>query len=179
MEGQCLLKADEEVSMKIVSTFGVRPALLAIVLAAVPAMAQEAHVLVPAEKVQWQTAPPFLPPGAQISVLEGNPGAKGPVTLRLKFPADYQIPAHWHSMTERLTVLTGTFHVGMGDAIDQKASQTLRPGGFVSLPAKMHHYAWVKAETVVQISLEGPFDIFYINPADDPMKKPTATTSQR
>jgi hypothetical protein len=165
--------------MRIVHTFGACPVLLAIVLAAAPAVAQEAHVLVPAEKVQWQAAPPFLPAGAQISVLEGNPSAKGPVVLRLKFPADYKIPAHWHSMTERLTVLTGTFHVGMGDVIDQKASQTLRPGGFVSLPARMHHYAWVKAETVVQINLEGPFDITYINPAEDPMKKPTATTSQR
>ncbi len=165
--------------MRIVTAFAVSSVSLALVCAAVPAAAQEAHVLVPAEKVQWQAAPPFLPAGAQISVLEGDPGAKGPVTLRLKFPADYKIPAHWHTMTERLTVLTGTFHVGMGDVLDQKASQTLRPGGFVSLPARMHHYAWVKTETVVQINLEGPFDITYINPADDPMKKPTATTSQR
>jgi hypothetical protein len=35
----------------------------------------------------------------------------------------------------------------------------------------MRHYAWVKGETVVQINLQGPFDIFYVNPADDPMKK--------
>jgi hypothetical protein len=47
------------------------------------------------------------------------------------------------------------------------------------LPARMHHYAWVKTETVVQINLEGPFDITCINPAEDPMKKPAATTSQR
>ena len=59
----------------------------------------------------------------QIAVLEGNPGEKGPVTLRLRFPANYDIPAHWHSMDERLTVLSGTFHVGMGDKLDRRASQ--------------------------------------------------------
>jgi len=76
-------------------------------------------------------------------------------------------------MTERVTVLSGTFHVGMGDRLDRKASQTLEPGGFVSLPAKMHHFAWTTTPTVVQVSLEGPFDIFYINAADDPQKKQT------
>jgi quercetin dioxygenase-like cupin family protein len=132
--------------------------------------AQSTHVLVPADKVQWGTAPPVLPAGAEIAVLEGNPAEKGPVTLRLRLPAKYDIPAHWHSMTERLTVLSGTFHVGMGDKIDRQASQTLEPGGFVSLPASMRHFAWTTAPTVVQISLEGPFDIFYVNPADNPQK---------
>jgi hypothetical protein len=135
-----------------------------------PAVAQSTHVLVPADKVQWGPAPPHLPAGAQISVLEGNPSEKGPVTLRLKFPANYSIPPHWHSMAERVTVLSGTFHVGMGDKLDRQASQTLEPGGFVSLPAKMHHFAWTAAPTVVQISLEGPFDIFYVNPADAPQQ---------
>ena len=76
-------------------------------------------------------------------------------------------------MTERVTVLSGALHVGMGDKLDRKASQTLEPGGFVSLPAKMNHFAWTATPTVVQISLEGPFDIFYVNPADDPTKKLT------
>jgi hypothetical protein len=133
-------------------------------------VAQSPHVLVPADKVQWGPAPPALPAGAQIAVLEGTPSEKGPVTLRLRFPANYNIPAHWHSMTERLTVISGAFHVGMGDTLDRHASQTLEPGGFVSLPATMHHFGWTTTPTVVQISLEGPFDIFYVNPADNPQK---------
>jgi len=146
---------------------------LGLTMTAAPAVAQNSHVLVPADKVQWGPAPPALPAGAQISVLEGNPSEKGPVTLRLKFPANYNIPAHWHSMTERVTVLTGALHVGMGDKLDRQASQTLEPGGFVSLPAKMNHFAWTTMPTVVQINLEGPFDIFYVNPADDPQKLQT------
>ncbi len=146
---------------------------LGVTMTVASAAAQSTHVLVPADKVQWGPAPPQLPAGAQVSVLEGNPAEKGAMTLRLKFPADYKIPPHWHSMAERVTVLSGALHVGMGDRLDRQASQTLEPGGFVSLPAKMHHFAWTATPTVVQISLEGPFDIFYGNPADDPQKRQT------
>jgi len=144
-----------------------------LVFAASPVFAQAQHVVVPADKVQWGPAPPILPAGAEISVLEGNPAEKGPVTLRLRFPANYNIAAHWHSMTERVTVLSGSFHVGMGDKLNRQAGQTLAPGGFVSLPAQMRHFAWTTSPTVVQISLEGPFDLFYVNPADDPQKPMT------
>jgi len=107
-------------------------------------------------------------------VLEGDPGQKGAITLRLQFPANYTLPPHWHSMTERVTVLSGTLQVGMGAALDRQASQALRPGEFVSLPAKMHDYAWTATPTVVQINLEGPFDIYYVDPSDDPQQKKTS-----
>jgi len=136
----------------------------------VPALAQSTHIVVPADKVQWGPAPPILPAGAQIAVLEGNPAEKGAITMRLKFPAGYNIPAHWHSMTERITVLSGSFHVGMGDKLDREKTQTLEPGGFLSLPAKMRHFAWTSAPTVVQINLEGPFDLVYVNAADNPQQ---------
>ena len=147
-------------------------ASLAMSLAVVagPVSGQSTHVLVPVDQVQWGPAPPVFPPGAQIAVLEGNPSGKGPVTLRLRFPANYNIAAHWHSMTERLTVLSGALYVGMGEKLERQTSQKLDPGGFVSLPAAMHHFAWTATPTVVQINLEGPFDIFYVNPADNPQK---------
>lgn len=137
----------------------------------IPVLAQSHHVLVKADAVKWGPAPPALPAGAEISVLEGDPHEKGSVTLRLKFPANYDIPAHWHSMTERVTVLSGALNVGMGDTLDRKASQRLDPGGFVSLPGKMNHFAWTTTPTIVQINLEGPFDIFYVNPSDDPQRR--------
>jgi len=134
------------------------------------ALAQSAHAIVPADKVQFGPAPDILPAGAQLAVLEGNPAEKGAVVMRLKLPANYKIPAHWHSMDERVTVLSGTFNVGMGDKLTTQGSQALTAGGFVSLPAKMHHFAYTSAPTVVQINLEGPFDLFYVNPNDNPQK---------
>jgi hypothetical protein len=149
--------------------------VVSLIFSPVPAFAQASHVLVPADKIQWGPAPPVLPTGAEIAVLEGNPSEKGPLTLRLRFPANYNIPAHWHSMSERVTVLSGALNVGMGDKLDRKVTQKLDPGGYVSLPAKMHHFAWAATPTVVQINLEGPFDIFYVDPADSPQKVRTTT----
>ena len=143
---------------------------LAAALTATLVVGQSAHVLVPADKVKWGPGPAHLPAGAELAVLEGNPAEKGAVTIRLRFPANYGIPPHWHSMAERVTVLSGALRVGMGDKLDRQASQSLAPGGFVSLPADMHHFAWTATPTVVQITLEGPFDIFYVNPADNPVK---------
>src|SRR5688572_2143540 len=111
-------------------TYGTAIAIASLVLGPIvtrPGLAQSHHVLVKADAVKWAPAPPF-PAGAEIAVLEGDPGAKGTVTLRLKFPANYDIPAHWHSMTERVTVLTGALNVGMGDKLDRKTSQRLDPG---------------------------------------------------
>ena len=58
-------------------------------------------------------------------------------------------------------------HLTAGTAILRFA-----PGGFVSMPAGMNHYAWATAETVVQVHGDGPFAIVYVNPADDPSKTP-------
>jgi hypothetical protein len=155
------------------STVGFAALAFGLTLATGAVFAQSAHIVVPANKVQWGAAPPFLPAGAEIAVLEGDPSAKGPVTLRLRFPSNFEIPAHWHSMAERVTVISGMFHVGMGDKLDRHKSQTLEAGGFASLPANMRHFAWTSAPTIVQINLEGPFDIFYVNPADNPQSKLT------
>jgi len=39
------------------------------------------------------------------------------------------------------------------------------------MPGKMHHAASAADETVLQLQGNGPFDIHYLNPADDPTKK--------
>jgi Domain of unknown function (DUF4437) len=120
--------------------------------------------------VKWGPAPPFLPAGAQFALLDGDPGKATRVTLRLKLPAGYQIPAHLHPTQEDLTVISGSAYLGMGDVLNKKASTLLKPGGFAPLPAKMNHYLWTTEETVVQVHLQGPFEITYADPANDPRK---------
>jgi mannose-6-phosphate isomerase-like protein (cupin superfamily) len=126
-----------------------------------------------AADIQWGDAPPVLPKGAQIAVLYGNPFKKGPYALRLKMPDGYKIPPHWHTLDEQLTILSGTFTLHMGDGMDSPA-HTLEAGGYHFLPAKMHHAAEVKGETILQLNGMGPFDIHYLNPADDPSKAAAA-----
>ena len=118
--------------------------------------------------LKWGDAPPGLPKGGKIAVLSGDPGKPGPFVIRLMAPAGYNIPPHWHSQIENLTIISGALYLGMGDNMDHIQANALNAGGFHYLPAKAHHYAFSKAPTVVQIHGQGPFDIAYVNPQDDP-----------
>ena len=129
---------------------------------------QSAMILLVPNEISWADVPSALPPGAKIAVLEGNPFEPGPYSLRLMMPANYKIPAHWHTMIERVTVISGTMNAGMGDELDTEKGKAFPAGSFVFIPAKMHHFAWASEDTIVQINGDGPFDIHYINPADDP-----------
>jgi quercetin dioxygenase-like cupin family protein len=125
-----------------------------------------------ADSVKWGPAPPMLPKGVQIAVLAGDPGKKGPFVVRLKIPPGLKVPAHQHPTDEVVTVISGDFRFGMGDKLDESKAEKLGPGGFVDLPANMNHFAFSGGgEVIVQINSEGPFEIKYANPADDPSKK--------
>lgn len=126
------------------------------------------HKMMLPDELQWSAAPPGLPPGAQMALLDGDPTKPGSFTVRLKTPAGYKIMPHTHPTPERITVISGTFHVSMGEKFDENAGRELGQGGFVVLPARMAHFAWSKDETIVQINSEGPFQIKYVNAADDP-----------
>ena len=126
------------------------------------------HKIVGPTEMAWSDGPPGLPPGAKMAVLDGDPTKKGSFTIRLQTPAGYKVAPHTHPTTERVTVISGSFHLGMGEKFDETAGPELSPGSFAVLPAGMPHFAWSTAESVVQIQSEGPFQIKYVNLADDP-----------
>ena len=146
-----------------------RAALGAALFAATAAWAADAIYMNPSE-VKWGAAPAVLPKGAKMAVLEGDPGKEGPFVARLKMPANYKVSPHWHSKDEDLTVISGTFYLAEGDKLETKHAHAIKAGGFHHLPAKTHHFAFSKGPAVVQINGQGPFDITYIDPADDPSK---------
>lgn len=119
-------------------------------------------------ELAWQDGPPSLPPGAKFAVLEGDPAKSGPFVFRVKVPDGYRIPPHRHPKPERVTILAGTFHLGMGDTFDMTKGEALPAGTYGTWPAGMKHYVWVRGETVVQFHGDGPWVIEYLNPADDP-----------
>lgn len=124
--------------------------------------------LFPVDRIVWQDGPPSLPKGAKIAVLEGDPNAEGPFVFRVKVPDCYRIPPHTHPKAERVTIISGTFHFGMGETFDEKAGQAMPAGTYGHWPAEMKHFVWVTGETVVQFHGTGPWSIKYVNPADDP-----------
>ena len=128
------------------------------------------HVIMNEGDIKWGDAPPTLPAGAKMAVLQGDPGKAGMYTIRLKAPDGFKVAAHWHPAAEHLTVISGTFNLGTGDKLDETKTTAMTAGAFGSMPAKMRHFAWMKGETEVQVSGMGPFQINYVNPADDPSK---------
>lgn len=130
--------------------------------------AAPAHLMVQDAEVVWGPGPAALPPGGKAALLSGDPGQPGPYTLRSQLPAGYRIPPHWHPNDEHVTVLSGTFAMGMGETFDASALKDLKPGGFARMPAEMRHFAVARTDTVLQIHGTGPFAITYVNPADDP-----------
>lgn len=117
---------------------------------------------------KWGPVPDALPPGAQVAVLEGDPFGKGLYTMRLSMPRGYRIPPHWHLKWEHVTVISGTFNLGMGDTFDPSAGHAMPPGTFGFLAPNMKHYAWASEPTVIQLHGEGPWGIYYVNASDDP-----------
>lgn len=126
-------------------------------------------VFVTASDIKWAPAPPQLPKGAEIGVLYGDPTKAGPFTIRIKMPDGYKVAPHWHSQDEQLTVLGGTLNLYMGD--NMTSPHALDVGAFHFLPGKMRHAAAAKGDVVVQIAGQGPFDIHYVNAADNPLPK--------
>jgi quercetin dioxygenase-like cupin family protein len=138
------------------------------------------HVIQTPAEAQWGPAPPILPPGAEIAVLSGDPGKAAPYAVRLKFPANYAIPAHSHPTDENVVVLTGGLTVGMGDKLAKGAGtgKTLGPGGYALMPANMNHFAYTAAPTTIVLYGQGPVEFKYATPSDDPRNKKTAAPAE-
>jgi quercetin dioxygenase-like cupin family protein len=156
------------------------PAVVVLVLLACRLLQADEHEmkgfkLHSAEKIEWQEGPPSLPNGAKIAVLEGDPTKEGPFVFRVKLPDGYRIPPHTHPKTERVTVISGTFNLGMGETFDAERSMPMPAGTYGYWEAGMKHFVWIKGETVVQFHGLGPWTIQYLNPANDPRNERTKT----
>jgi quercetin dioxygenase-like cupin family protein len=148
-----------------------RFAFLGACLAAATVWAQHgSHRIITPSDLKWEDVA-SLPPGAKIAVIEGKMSEEGPVTARVKLPANYRIPPHYHPGQERVTVLSGTVNIGMGDKFDARKSTAMKPGTVLLMPPKMHHFAWTSEEAIFQLNVSGPWSVTYLNPADDPRKQ--------
>jgi quercetin dioxygenase-like cupin family protein len=136
-----------------------------------PADTMAGHTIVPPQEIKWTPAPAMLPPGAEAAVLFGDPSQDGLFVLRLKMPAGYRVAPHTHPVDEIITVISGTFRMGMGEPADRRKAQSLPAGSFFALPPGMVHHVFIDEETVVQISTVGPWGLTYVNPKDDPRQK--------
>jgi quercetin dioxygenase-like cupin family protein len=149
-----------------------RLALLAAACLAMSAASAQhgSHTIVMPKDLKWDDVA-SLPPGAKVAVIEGRMNQEGPITARIKLPANYKIPPHYHPGVERVTVLSGTVHIGMGERFDAGSTTAMGPGTVLLMSPGMHHFAWTKEEAIFQLNVTGPWSVTFLNPADDPRKK--------
>lgn len=124
------------------------------------AMDDAATVIVKSADVEYAPIEvPGFDTGMQIAVLSGDPSAAGPYTLRLAFPDGYTFPPHFHPMAENVTVIQGTFLLGMGGQVDESAIVEYVPGDYLNIPPEHPHFGGAKGWTEVQLHGTGPFEI--------------------
>jgi quercetin dioxygenase-like cupin family protein len=164
--------------MKEIRVVNAALGLLAIAVAAMALSSQEkkeamdAHKIVHYADLKWT---PIIK-GCDLAAVSGDPNAEGaPFVIRIRCVDGAKIPAHWHPTDENVTVLKGTFLVGMGDKLDESKLQTMNTGNFISVPKEMHHFAMSKGDSIVQVHGAGPFKVNWLNPADvEPPDAPAA-----
>lgn len=157
--------------MKRIATvvaFAIAVAIVAIAQSMTPAAD---HGFFQVADLKWVDGPASLPKGSKVALLEGNPTQEGPFTMRLQLPNGFKIPPHWHPAVEHVTVISGTFNLGMGEKFETSSGRALTAGSFAFMPPGMKHFAWTTEETVIQVHGMGPWKITYVNSADDPRNK--------
>lgn len=116
------------------------------------------------DEIAWTAGPPMLPPGASMAVIEGSFSSPGSFTVRLKFPANYRIPPHWHPVKVTVTVISGSFNMGFGDELDTGKGKMLPAGSIFEMPATIHHFGWTTEEPIIQEHGIGPLRVNYLKP---------------
>ena len=144
---------------------------LACALWGAPASAQhtEGHIMLDPSELTWKDLPSL--PGVKIAVVEGPLDQAVPITFRLKFPANFKVPPHWHPGIEHITIISGTLHMGLGSVFDAAKTRAMKPGSISIMQPRTNHYVWTDEETIGQVHSIGPWSVNYVNPADYPAKK--------
>ena len=92
----------------------------------------------------------------EITILHIDPATKA-TELMIRNTVAVHVPAHWHSANETHSVLRGTLVFEHEGRLDR-----LGPGGFNYIPKKMHHQAWLPANSLVFITVDGAWDINWV-----------------
>jgi quercetin dioxygenase-like cupin family protein len=127
------------------------------------------HIMLDPSELTWKDLPSL--PGVKIAIIEGALDQQVPIMFRLKFPADFKVPPHWHPGVEHITIISGTLHMGIGNVFDTSKTRALKAGSISIMQPGTHHYVWTSEETIGQVHSIGPWAVNYVNPADDPAKK--------
>ena len=111
--------------------------------------------------------------GIQTVTLKGDPTKPGLYTILLRVGPNTKIAAHSHPDDRVATVVSGTWYFGYGREYDEKALKELPQGSFYTEPPSVNHFAKTGQDgVVIQINGYGPSGTTYVDPRNDPAKRP-------
>lgn len=138
-------------------------AVLILGLPAIASASAPAPTIVLPSQIQWMPAT-MMGPGVEVAMLAGNPMQKGPYVVRLRLADGTKLGPHFHGDTERVTVISGTLLVGLGDTMNVSQMTALPAGSYCVIPAGVHHYAMAQGQTVLQLDGNGPMTMTAVKP---------------
>ena|SRR5271165_3325163 len=139
----------------LVCALAVAAAVIGLATSATIAWSADTPVIVQPDNVKWEPVKGMT--GLESATLWGDPDkAGGQYAIRYKLPDGFKFPPHTHPQSEQVTVLSGTFMVGVGDKVDAAKMLTLPAGSYVEVPANLPHYAQAKGETILEVHGIGP-----------------------
>lgn len=87
-----------------------------------------------------------------------------PFVIRIHHDAGYVVLPHTHPEDENITVLTGSWALGMGSRVNMDELEPMEQGALGFVPKKMAHFGYAKVETMLQVHGIGPFVNLPIDP---------------
>ena len=130
--------------------------IFTLLIAAITAQSQQ-----PTHVVPLQT----FPRDHRFITVSGDPTKPGALyMLRIHSEAGYIIMPHTHPEDEHITVLKGTWALGMGDRFNPAALEPMEVGGYGLVGKKMSHFGFSKTDAIVQVHGIGPFTTTWVTP---------------
>jgi mannose-6-phosphate isomerase-like protein (cupin superfamily) len=107
--------------------------------------------------LKWDKITPDLGKNSpEICILHIDPKTRA-TSLLIRTPKAIHVRKHWHTANETHTVVTGTAEFACdGKRVEQGA------GSFNYMPAKMVHEAWLSADTLLFITVDGAWDVNWV-----------------
>jgi len=115
------------------------------------------------QDIQWIT-PSYYTDGRQRAYLRGDSSKGGDWIDRVRIPGGSRVLAHTHPDDEIVTVIDGTWYLGIGDRFDEGTLKPYPAGSFIVIPAGVPHFLATKeGPVIVQASGQGIFRTQYLD----------------
>lgn len=114
------------------------------------------------QEVRWFTQS-YYTDGRQRAQLLGDSSKGGAWVDRVKIPKGARVLAHTHPHDEIITVIEGTWYLGVGEKFDLAKLKAYPAGSFIVIPAGVSHFVAAKDDAViVQLNGTGKFATNYL-----------------